>query len=154
MVKVFQNLNWALSHFCSLVIQLVCEVSRHSNHILMSFPSPAPGETKIKRASCILMSTMNHLHHSDWIIYGMSDWTRLGFIASPSLVPHGPELQGKPAFYSNINICYTLPALVFLFTLVCQAAIEYSQLIKFLTHPACTGEALFIVPRISGITKK
>lgn len=98
MVKVFQNLNWALSHFCSLVIQLVCEVSRHSNHILIYFPSPAPGETKIKRASCMLMSTMNHLYHSDWIIYGVSDWTRLGFIASPSLVPHGPELQGKPAF--------------------------------------------------------
>lgn len=154
MVKVFQNLNWALSHFCSLVIQLVCEVSRHSNHILIYFPSPAPGETKIKRASCMLMSTMNHLHHSDWIIYGVSDWTRLGFIASPLLGPARSRAAGKTGLYSNINICYTLPALVFLFTLVCQASIEYSQLIKFLTHPVCTGEAVFIVPRISGITKK
>lgn len=69
--------------------------------------------------------------------------------------PARTQAAGRISLYSNINICYTLPGLVFFYLLVCQAAIEYSQLIKFLTHPSCRGGGtLFIVSRISSKKKK
>lgn len=43
-------------------------------------------------------------------------WTRLGVYCFASIRPARTKAAGRSGLYSNINICYTLPGLVFLFT--------------------------------------
>lgn len=124
------------------------EQRQRSQYILIS--SSCLHEGKTRRTVCILISVMNNLHHSDLIIYGVSKRCAVNesqLYCFPPVCPICGWAAGKTDLYSNINIWYTLFALprLVLFTLVCRAAIEYSQLIKFLTHLACAGRGCLLL---------
>lgn len=76
------------------------ERRQRSQYILIS--SSCLHEGKTRRTVCILISVMNNLHHSDSIIYAVSEWCAVNeswlYCFPPRVVLYVAERWGKPIF--------------------------------------------------------